>query len=43
MKNKVVLKDNRWYWPKIDENSWEGQNKSKDLCEVVLKYVKIKI
>jgi len=42
MKNEVILKDNRWYWPKIDENSWEGQNKSKDLCEVVLKYIKNK-
>lgn len=42
MRNDVILKDDKWYWPKIDENSWEGQNNTKDLHKVVMKYVKNK-
>lgn len=42
MRNDVILKDNMWYWPKIDQVSWEGQNKAKNLYEVLLKYVKNK-
>ena len=40
MENNVTLKDNKWLWPIIDENSWEGQNKSIDLHKTVLKHVK---
>jgi FkbM family methyltransferase len=40
--NDVILKDGKWFWPKIDENSWEGQNNAKNLHEIVLKYVKNK-
>ena len=39
MKNQVVVKDGGWIWPKIDENSWEGQNKHSNLAQHVLPYV----
>ena len=31
MKNKITLKDEKWVWPIIDENSWKNQNELKDL------------
>jgi FkbM family methyltransferase len=39
MKDQVVLKDEKWIWPSADENSWQGQNDSKDLHEVVMPHV----
>lgn len=40
MKKEVILKDNKWYWPKKDEGSWEGQNRNIDLVNQVMPYVK---
>lgn len=42
MKNQVTLKNNKWVWPIIDENSWEGQNQFTDMADIVLQYVKNK-
>jgi FkbM family methyltransferase len=42
MKNQVTLKDNKWVWPIIDENSWPGQNEHVDLVNHILPYVKDK-
>jgi FkbM family methyltransferase len=42
MKNEVVIKEGKWVWPKDDESSWEGQNKTKDLYQHILPYVKEK-
>ena len=39
MKDKVVLKDNKWVWPKSDQASWEGQNEFQDLADKVLPHV----
>lgn len=39
MKDKVVVKEGGWVWPKIDENSWEWQNQHRDLCDLVMPYV----
>jgi len=40
MKNTTVIKDNKWVWPAADENSWEGQNKQKDLVSHILPHLK---
>jgi FkbM family methyltransferase len=42
LNDKVILKEGKWYWPKIDENSWEGQSKTENLHKIVMKYVKNK-
>ena len=42
MKNQVTLKDNKWVWPIIDENSWEGQNQFTEMADKILPYVKNK-
>jgi FkbM family methyltransferase len=42
MKNQVTLKDNKWVWPIIDENSWEGQNQFTGIADKILPYVKNK-
>ena len=42
MKDQVTLKNNKWVWPIIDENSWEGQNQFTDMADIVLPYVKNK-
>lgn len=42
MKDKVTLKDEKWVWPIIDQNSWRGQNELKDLSNYILPYVKNK-
>ena len=42
MKNLVELKEEKWYWPKSDENSWKYQNEYNDLAKIVLPYVKNK-
>jgi hypothetical protein len=36
MKNETVIKDGKWVWPKIDENSWVGQNEFKELANKVM-------
>ena len=42
MKDKITLKDEKWVWPIIDENSWKGQNELKDLSNHILPYIKNK-
>ena len=42
MKNLTTIKDNKWIWPILDEQSWNGQNEAKDLHTVLLPYVKNK-
>ena len=42
MENKVTLKNNKWVWPIIDENSWEGQNNSTELPNKIIPYLKSK-
>ncbi len=42
MKNKVTLKENKWVWPIIDENSWEGQNNLTELSNKILPFLKSK-
>ena len=42
MKNKITLKDEKWVWPIIDENSWKNQNELKDLSTYILPYIKNK-
>jgi|688.fasta_scaffold2685289_2 hypothetical protein len=42
MKNETVIKDGKWVWPKIDENSWVGQNEFKELANKVMPHVKDK-
>ncbi len=42
MKDKITLKDEKWVWPIIDENSWKGQNELKDLSTYILPYIKNK-
>jgi FkbM family methyltransferase len=40
MKDRVTVKDGKWIWPIIDQNSWQGQNDQKDLVSHILPYVK---
>lgn len=42
MKDKVTIKDDKWVWPLIDENSWEGQNEFTEIAEKLLPHVKNK-
>jgi FkbM family methyltransferase len=42
MKDKIILKDEKWVWPIIDENAWKSQNEFKDLSNHILPYVKNK-
>ena len=42
MKDKITLKDDKWIWPIIDENSWKGQNELKDLVNHIIPHVKNK-
>ncbi len=42
MKDLVIIKDNKWVWPKNDVTSWPGQNDSIDLVDYVLPHVKNK-
>ena len=42
MKNQVTLKNDKWVWPIIDENSWEGQNQFTEIASKILPYVKDK-
>ena len=42
MKNLVELKEEKWYWPKSDENSWKYQNEFGELAKKLLPYVKNK-
>lgn len=42
MKDLVELKEEKWYWPKSDENSWKYQNEYNDLVNHILPYVKNK-
>jgi len=42
MKDLVVLKNDKWYWPKLDESSWKYQNEYNDLIDHILPYVKNK-
>jgi len=42
MKDQVTLKDNKWVWPIIDENSWNGQNQFTEIANKILPYVKNK-
>ena len=39
MKDLVVKKDNKWFWPSSDENSWKYQNQFNKLADYVLPYV----
>lgn len=39
MKDEVILKDNFWYWPKIDNASWNGQLDCIDLADKIMPYV----
>lgn len=40
MKDLITLKENKWFWPKKDQGSWEGQNKNIELSSQVMPYVK---
>ena len=42
MKDKVTIKDDKWVWPLIDENSWNGQNEFTEIAEKLLPHVKNK-
>lgn len=42
MKQHTTIKDDRWIWPLIDENSWAGQNQFPKIADMVLPYVKNK-
>lgn len=42
MKNEIIIKDGRWVWPKIDENSWNGQNESIDLYNHIVPHLRNK-
>ncbi len=42
MKDQITLKDNKWVWPIIDENSWKHQNEFGELASKILPYVKNK-
>jgi len=42
MKDKVTIKDDKWVWPLIDENSWKGQNEFTEIAEKLLPHVKNK-
>jgi hypothetical protein len=42
MKDQVTLKDNKWVWPIIDENSWNGQNQFTEIADKIIPYVKNK-
>jgi hypothetical protein len=42
MKDQVTLKDNKWVWPIVDENSWNGQNQFTEIADKILPYVKNK-
>jgi len=38
MKDQVTLKDNKWVWPIIDENSWNGQNQFTEIADKIFVY-----
>tara|TARA_B110000977_G_C11090632_1_gene496718 strand:- start:1915 stop:2559 length:645 start_codon:yes stop_codon:yes gene_type:complete len=42
MKELTVLKDNKWVWPKEDQNSWKYQSEYNKLHDVILPYLKSK-
>jgi len=39
MKTLTTIKDNKWVWPAIDQNSWEAQNEHVGLVNHILPYV----
>jgi hypothetical protein len=42
MKDQITLKDNKWVWPIIDENSWKYQNEYGELASKIIPHVKDK-
>lgn len=42
MKDQVTLIDNKWIWPIIDENSWNGQNQFTEIADKILPHIKNK-
>lgn len=39
MKTLTTIKDKKWVWPAIDQNSWEAQNEHVGLVNHILPYV----